>query len=442
MKIYIAALPFGLMEFTPSVAMEFGVEAIALTMMIVFLSGIACMLISKKTRFPYTPLLIFFGILVGPILHLILPETARMLFYYIRAFGLFLVMLAAGFQLKISLLKKHMVVIGLLDTLGLLIIALLAGWFFQVVFHVPWVIGFLFGAIVSGTDPATLVPLFKAHKIDKDTETIILTEAIFNGPLAIILTLVAFIFIIPEVPALQDIILIVPSNTLYLAATFFFLYQILASALLGLGFAALTYYMMDKLKVTEHPYAEILVLAMAFGAYVFGEFIKASGFLVVTVMAIILANYTQVFKRKSEEMSKAIDNNAKFTDTISTFAIILIFVLLGSALSVSRDTLNAIFYGTIVALFVIFVARPLATLVILPKTGVKKYLFISFEGPKGAVAASMATLPIAIGSAFGDANLVYWGEIILVSALMTVFLSMILESAWMPYLGKKLLDKK
>ncbi len=430
------------MGFTPSVAMEFGIEAIALALMIVFLSGIASMLISKKTKFPYTPLLIFFGILVGPILHLILPETARMLFYYIRAFGLFIVMLAAGFQLKISLLRKHMVVIGLLDTLGLLFTALLAGWFFQLVFHVPWVIGFLFGAIVSGTDPATLVPLFKVHRIDKDTETIILTEAIFNGPLAIILTLVAFIFIIPEVPALQDVILIVPSNTLYLAATFFFLYQTLASALLGLGFAALTYYTMAKLKVTEHPYAEILVLAMAFGAYVFGEFIKASGFLVVTVMAIVLSNYALIFRRRSERMDEAIENNAKFTDTLSTFSIILIFVLLGSALDLSRDTMNAIVYGTIVALFVIFVARPLASLVILPKTGVKKYLFIAFEGPKGAVAASMATLPIAIGRAFGDANLVYWGEIILVSALMTVFLSMILESAWMPLLSRKLLGEE
>ncbi len=430
------------MVFTPSVAMEFGIEAIALALMIVFLSGIVSMLISKKTKFPYTPLLIFFGILVGPILHLILPDTARMLFYYIRAFGLFLVMLAAGFQLKLSMLRKHMLVIALLDTLGLLITALVAGWFFQVVFHVPWVIGFLFGAIVSGTDPATLVPLFKVHKINKDVETIILTEAIFNGPLAIILTLVAFIFIIPEVPALQDVILIVPSNTLYLAATFFFLYQTLASALLGLGFAALTYYTMVKLKVTEHPYAEILVLAMAFGAYVFGEFIKASGFLVVTVMAIIIANYSVIFKKRTKEMDSAVENNTEFTDTISSFAIILIFVLLGAALSVSSATLSIIMYGTLIALFVVFVARPLATLVILPKTGVKKFLFIAFEGPKGAVAASMATLPIAIGSAFGDTNLVYWGEIILVSALMTVFLSMILESAWMPYLSKKLLGEE
>jgi cell volume regulation protein A len=300
-------------------------------------------------------------------------------------------------------------------------------------------IGFLFGAIVSGTDPATLIPLFKEHKINKDTETIILTEAIFNGPLAIILTLVAFIFVTPEVPALQNTIPMIANTSLYFAATSFFLYQLFASILLALAFAILTYLAMRKLKITNHPYAEIFVLAMAFGAYVVGEEIKASGFLVVTVIAIILANYALIFKRKSKEMDNAMESNAKFTDILSTFSIILIFVLLGASLTISSTTIDIIIKGIIIALFVIFVARPIASAVILPKTGVRKYLFISFEGPKGAVAASMATLPVALGKYLEDPNLIYWGEIILISALMVVFLSMILESAWMLFLSKKLL---
>ncbi len=427
------------MSFNPSTAMGLGIGAIALAISIVFLSGIASMLISKKTKFPYTPILIFFGIIFGPILHLILPTTAEVLFYYIRTFGLFLVMLAAGFELKIALLRKHMAVIGLLDTLGLLITAILSGFFFRYIFNVPWSIGFLFGAIVSGTDPATLIPLFKEHKINKDTETIILTEAIFNGPLTIILTLVAFIFIIPEVPPLQHIIPIVPNASLYFAATFFFLYQIFASVLIAFAFAIMTYLIMKKLKVTNHPYAEIFVLAMAFGAYVIGEATKSSGFLVVTVMAIVLANYALIFKRESKDMNEAMNNNAKFTDTLSTFSIILIFVLLGASLTISSTTVEIILRGILIALFVIFVARPLATVVILPKTGARKYLFIALEGPKGAVAASMATLPIALGKYLDDPYLIYWGEIILISALMVVFLSMILESAWMPFLSKKLL---
>ncbi len=424
----------------PSPTFEFGIETIALAMMIIFLSGVAAMLISKKSKFPYTPLLIFFGILAGPILRLILPSTARMLFYYVRAFGLFIVMFAAGFQIRLAVLMKHKMVIGLLDTLGMFFTAIIAGLFFQFIFHVPWAVGFLFGAIVSGTDPATLIPLFKEHKVPKDLETIILTEAIFNGPLAIILTMVALIIVLPTIPNAEEIISFTPGASVYIAAILYFLYQILASALIGAGIALLVYWTMKKFKIFSSPFVEVLGLGFAFGAYVIGEALMASGFLVVTILAIVLGNSKNFFKNTPEEMPDAINKNAELNDTLSTFAIILIFVLLGASLDSMAMGYDVLVYGVIIALLVIFVARPLASLVSLPIVGVRKYAFVALEGPKGAVAASMATLPITLGELLNDASMIYWGELILVSTLMTVFLSMILESAWLNLLKRKLLN--
>ena len=331
----------------PSPAFEYGIEAIALAFMIVLLSGLASMLISKRTKFPYTPLLIFFGILVGPVLHLILPNTARVLFYYIRAFGLFIVMFSAGFQIRVSLLKKHMLVIGLLDTLGLLITAVVAGIIFQFVFHVSWAVGFLFGAIVSGTDPATLIPLFKEHKIDEGIETTILTESIFNGPLAIILTMVAFIFVLPKIPSLQDLISISPGGSLYFVAVIFFIYQIFASLVIAGAFAVVTYYLIKRFNLHTTPYPEILGLGMAFGGYVAGETLHASGFLVVTIIAIILGNHRFFFKdgRKEKDMDEAVRHNIDFNEGLSTFSIIFIFVLLGASLSAGDATSSVLLYG-------------------------------------------------------------------------------------------------
>ncbi len=424
----------------PSPTFEYGIDTIALSLMIVLFSGLIAAVISKKTKFPYTPLLIIFGVVVGPVLHFILPQTARIMFYYLRAFGLFIIMFAAGFEIHLGLLRKHKVVIALLDTAGLLITAIIAGWFFRFLFHVPWSVGFLFGAIVSGTDPATLVPLFKEHKVDKDMETIIITESIFNGPLAIILTLVAFIFVIPEVPAFEDMAIFTPSSSVYGMAVIYFVYQILASALIGGVIAYLSYHALKRFDIHRRPYSLILGLGLAFAGYVIGEMINASGFLVVTIIAIVLGNHADIFHTKNEDVDEAVKDNAAFSDILSTFSIILVFVFLGASLSTSSAHMDSILYGILVGLFVVFVARPLATIVILPKMGIKKYLFIALEGPKGAVAASMATLPIAIGGLYNDANLIYWGELILTSTLMTVFLSMILESAWMPFMNKKLLE--
>jgi NhaP-type Na+/H+ or K+/H+ antiporter len=418
---------------------EFGIETIALASLVVLLSGILAMLISRKTRFPYTPLLVLLGVLVGPVLSLILPHTARVLFYYVRAFGLFLVLFAAGFDLKLHVLRRHKLVITLLDTAGLLGTALLAGWFFSWVFHVPFAVGFLFGAVVSGTDPATLIPLFQEHEVPEDVETIIITEAIFNGPLAIILTMVALFLVVPEIPGYNPIGPVLEGAGLYGAAVAYFLYQIFVSAAIGAAIAYMAYQAIVRLGLYRSPYTQILGLAMAFGGYVVGEFLGASGFLVVTVIGLILGNHREFFRKESSKVDDAVERNMEFNDVLSTFSVIFIFVLLGASLDITGLELETMAKSLLVALFVIFVARPLASLVILPFTGLRRYLFISLEGPKGAVAASMAILPVVLGRVYGSPELIEWGELILSAGLMTVLLSMLLESAWVSPLREKLL---
>ncbi|ASJ13940.1 cation:proton antiporter [Thermococcus radiotolerans] len=419
---------------------EFGIETIALASLMVLLSGILAMLISRKTKFPYTPLLVLLGVLVGPVLTLILPQTARMLFYYVRAFGLFLVLFAAGFSLRLAVLKEHKLVITLLDTIGLLGTAILAGWFFSWAFGVPFPVGFLFGAVVSGTDPATLIPLFQEHKVPEDVETVIITEAIFNGPLAIILTMVALFLIIPEIPGYAPVEPVLEGAGLYVAAIVYFLYQIFVSAIIGAVIAYIAYQAIVRLGLYRSPYTQILGLAMAFGGYVVGEFVGASGFLVVTIIGLILGNHRDFFKRKSSKVDDAVERNMEFNDVLSTFSVIFIFVLLGASLDLTDLQWGTIATSLMVALFVIFVARPLASLVVLPFTGFKRFLFISLEGPKGAVAASMAILPVVLGRAYNSPEMIAWGELILSAGLMTVLLSMLLESAWVSLLRERLLD--
>ena len=59
------------------------------------------------------------------------------------------------------------------------------------VFGAPPLIGLLFGAMVSATDPATLIPLFKEARLQRGVETTVITESVFNDPLSIVLTTLA-----------------------------------------------------------------------------------------------------------------------------------------------------------------------------------------------------------------------------------------------------------
>ncbi len=424
----------------PSTVLQSGVDAVAFLVLIVLVMGIASLLISRRTGISYIPLLIISGILVGPVLGIVNHVLARDLFSYVRVFGLFMILFAEGHHLWRSLLQKNLKPIALLDTAGILITAILSGWFFSIVFSVPWNVGFLFGAIISATDPATLIPLFRQHKIPKDIETVVVTESIFNDPLAIVLTSLALVFVFPEAPSAQIVEAIAEYISLYPAAITYFLYQLAVSLMLGGTIAYFGYLGIKKLKLRLSPYVEMLSLTLAFAGFLAGEIALASGFLVATVIGILLGNHDDFFGDTTASTTNAVERDKRFNDLLSTFATVFVFVLLGASLDISHASYHAIIYGSLVALFVIFVARPVSTLILLPNLGWKKTLFIALEGPRGVVPASMASLPLALGFMYGDPTMTYWGELILSSILITVLLSVILETSWLVYLKRKLLE--
>ncbi len=426
----------------PSMVLHSGVDIVAYVVLLVLVFGIASLLISRKTNFSYIPILIVFGILIGPVLGLINIDVARGLFDYARVFGLFIILFAEGHHLWRSLLVKNFTTIAILDTVGLLITAIIAAFAFSWFFHVPFAVGFLFGAIISATDPATLIPLFKQHKVNRDIETVIVTESIFNDPLGIVLTSVALAFVMPSAPSAQIVEHLANYITLYPAAIVYFLYQIAASLFIGVIIAYAGYFGIKKLKLRKSPYIEILALALAFGGFVIGEIVLASGFLVTTIIGILLGNHDDFFKDVSEETVSAINRDKDFNDTLAMLATIFIFILLGASLNISMLSVNFLIYGIIIALVIVFIARPVATLFILPKWKFKKYLFISFEGPRGVVPSALASLPLTLGMAHNDLQMVHWGEMIFTATLVTVLVTVLIETSWVPYLKKKLLDSE
>ncbi len=422
-----------------SMVLHSGVDMVAYTVLVIILLGMLALLISRRTKISYIPILIIFGILSGPVFGIIDRKLALEMFEYVRVFGLFIILFAEGYHLWRSLLIKNFTTIALLDTVGLFITAILAGLAFSMLFHLPFAVGFLFGSIISATDPATLIPLFKQYHVNRDIETVIVTESIFNDPLGIVLTSLALVFVIPQAPSAQPVEKLAEYVTLYPAAILYFLYQIGMSVFIGAIVAWAGYEAIKKLKIRKSPYVEILALALAFGGFVVGEIVGASGFLVATVIGILLGNHDDFFHDNSPEIQYAVRWHMHFNDTLAMLGTIFIFVLLGASLNIYMLTPSMILYGTLIALFIVFIARPLATLVILPKWKIKKYLFISLEGPRGVVPSALASMPLMLGMRYQNTQLIQWGEIILSATIITVLLSVIIESLWVPYLKKKLL---
>ncbi len=416
-------------------------ELIDFTVLAVMTLGFIAFLLSEKIHISSIPLLIGLGFLFGPVFGLIPFHQGHTIFSYARVFGLVLILYTEGHNLRWKMIKKHFKSIGLLATAGLLITATIGGALFCWLFNLPLGAGMLFGSIIAATDPATLIPLFKQNKVDENIKTVIVTESIFNDPLGIVLITLTLSLVAPHTAVAHPVEQIASYTTIYPAVFVFFFYEVVSALLLGVILGVAGYWIIRLFKPGLSP--QIFGLAIAFGGFLIGEAAHTSGYLVATTIGIIFGNHALIFNRweESEGFKKFVKTEMRFNEAVSDLSSVFIFILLGATIDIS--TLNeTLLKGAILGLGVVFIARPIASLVILPlkKWTFNEYLFIALEGPKGVVPAAMAGVPLSIGLATQNQDLIEWGHIIVSATIITVLVSVLVETMWMKPLSKKLLS--
>ena len=87
-----------------------------------------------------------------------------------------------------GMLKEVWITIASLATVGLLITAMITGMAAYYFLHVPIIVALLLGAVLSSTDPATLVPVFKEVRIRQRVAQTVMSESAFNDAMDAILT--------------------------------------------------------------------------------------------------------------------------------------------------------------------------------------------------------------------------------------------------------------
>ena len=134
-----------------------------------FLVSVVANLISRRTKIPYTVLLVFFGILLKPIKNLsifsfldVFKLTPELLFFVFLPILLF----ESGYNIKYRDLKKDWPFIFALAVFGLLVSTFVIGFGLYYVlqffgYNIPFQVCLLFGALISATDPVAVLALFK-----------------------------------------------------------------------------------------------------------------------------------------------------------------------------------------------------------------------------------------------------------------------------------------
>jgi cell volume regulation protein A len=264
-----------------------------------------------------------------------------------------------------------------LSTLGVLLTAVFVGWFATVALKFSLLEGLLLGAIFSSTDAAAVFSVLRSKNVSLQGELkpLLELESGSNDPMAVFLTV-----------SVISLLTGADSNPAALIPAF--LVQMPLGALAGYGAGKGMGVLINRVRLDYEGLYPVLSLALILFTYGATSLLGGNGFLAVYVAGLVLGNMTFLHKRSL----------TRFHDGLAWLMQIIMFVAMGLLVFPSR-LLPVAVTGLLVALFVMFVARPAAVLLtLLPsKMSLRAKAMVSWVGLRGAVPIILATYPLLAG---------------------------------------------
>lgn len=355
----------------------------------IIILGILAQWVAWKLKIPAILPLILIGLLVGPIAAAYLSEDGskwiepiwngkKGLFpgeglYYFVSLAISIILFEGGLTLKRSEIRNVGPVITKLITVGSAITFFGAGALAHFIFGLSWELSLLFSGLIIVTGPTVITPILRNIPLKKDISTVLKWEGILIDPIGALVAVLVFEFIsVGGDSGFTKTALIEFGKILLFGTTF------------GFTFAHALAFAVNK-KFIPHYLLNVVSLSTVLLVFVESEiFAHESGLLAVVVMGMVLGN------GKLENIKELL----YFKESLSVLLISILFILL--AANINFEDLELLYTWKTALLFalVVFVIRPLAVFTSTHGSKLKfnEKLFISWVGPRGIVAAGIASL--------------------------------------------------
>ncbi len=355
----------------------------------IIILGILAQWFAWKFKIPAILPLILIGLLVGPIAAEFLSEDGtkwiepiwngkeglfpgESLFYFV-SLAISIILFEGGLTLKMSEIKNVGPVITKLITLGSLVTFFGAALAAHFIFNLSWQISYLFSALIIVTGPTVITPILRNIPLKKDVSAVLKWEGILIDPIGALVAVLVFEFISVEAGGEFTKTALIEFGKIVLFGSSF-----------GFTFAHALNFIVNK-KWVPHYLLNVFALASVLGVFVLSDsFAHESGLLAVVVMGMVLGN------SKSDYLKELL----YFKESLSILLISILFILL--AANINIDDLLLIYNWKTAVLFaiVVFVIRPIGVFLSTKNSSLKfnEKLFISWVGPRGIVAAGIASL--------------------------------------------------
>ena len=263
----------------------------------------------------------------------------------------------------------------MLAVLGTIVTALVAGFAASLLFGFSTLEGLLVGSVLAATDGAAIFALLRGSTLRRRLARTLEAEAGFNDPVAILLV-IGFIEWIEQ-----------PDYGLWDMA-WLFATEMSIGLVVGVVVGAGAVWALRRLAFATaglYPVASIATGALAFGA---ADTLHGSGFLAVYLGGLLLGS-SHIPARQTITV---------FHQGLAWIAQIVLFLTLG--LLVFPAHLGGVWIeGTALALVLMFLARPLATVVAtaLDRYSARERLALGWAGLRGGLPVVFATFPVIAG---------------------------------------------
>jgi potassium/hydrogen antiporter len=334
--------------------------------------GVAASVVAGHLRVPALVLFLALGMAIGSDGLGWIGFSDYSLMRFVGTVALVLILFEGGLAAGIRAIRPVLGPSVSLAALGTVGTAAIAGLAASSLFHFSTAEGLLLGAILSATDGAAVFSLLRGVHLPQRLALTLEGEAGFNDPVAVMLVLVMVEVIRSPGYGILD-------------ALWFLLRELTIGA--GVGVAAGVVAVGALRRMASAPSGLSLVASFATAAVAYGAAgsIGGSGFLAVYLAALVLGSADLPFE----------EGLLPFHEGLAGVAEIGMFFALG--LLVFPSQLGGVLVtGTLLALIVAFVARPVAALAATVGFGftARERILLGWAGLRGAVPVVLATLPI------------------------------------------------
>lgn len=350
--------------------------------------GIIAQWMAWRLKLPAILPLILIGLLVGPISTLYTEDGSKWiepvwdgekglfpgeLLYHFVSLAISIILFEGGLTLKRSEVTNVGPTITKLITLGSAVTFFGAGIAAHFIFGLTWQISFLFSALIIVTGPTVITPILRNIPLRKDVSAVLKWEGILIDPIGALVAVLVFEFIsVGEGEAFTQTALIEFGKILLFGFTF------------GFTFAHALAYAIKK-NLIPHYLLNVVALSIVLLVYIESDVLaNESGLLAVVVMGLVLGNMDL----------PNIKELLYFKESLSVLLISILFILLAANINLEDMQLIYTWKTALLLAIIVFLIRPLGVFLSAQGSGLKtnEKLFIGWVGPRGIVAAGIASL--------------------------------------------------